>query len=143
MVWKSVSHSRKKLVSGAIAAALMFTVNVSAEENANGCQVKSPAAVLNQCLMCHSIAKKPGKFAGPTLHGIVGSKAAADPSYEYSKAFQKIDWIWDRAKLDAFLKKPRALVPGNKMAFAGISNDRRRERVLCALENLTSKKATE
>jgi cytochrome c len=35
---------------------------------------------------------------------------------------KKANIRWDAKSLDAFVTKPSALVPGNRMAFAGVPN---------------------
>ena len=42
------------------------------------------------------------------------------PGFAYSSAMQQAKIRWDAKALDTFLTKPSALVPGNRMAFAGV-----------------------
>jgi cytochrome c len=85
-----------------------------------------------QCQACHSL--KPGEHkTGPSLAGIVGRKAGAQPGYGYSPALAKSGLVWDSATLDRFLARPVALVPGTKMVFAGIADPARRQQVIAYL----------
>jgi nitrite reductase (NO-forming) len=77
---------------------------------------------------------EPGKNSlGPSLAGIVGKKAAADPSYNYSSALRAANLTWDLKTLDAYLLDPQKLVPGNKMPFPGLKTDNERQDILAYL----------
>lgn len=70
-----------------------------------------------RCLMCHSVT--PGKQTplGPNLRGVVGAKAASK-AFAYSDALKKSNIRWDARRLDAWLAKPSAVIPGTKMIIA-------------------------
>lgn len=86
-----------------------------------------------KCASCHSI--KPGRSGiGPSLAGIYGKPAARDPNYRYSDALRNADLVWDAATLDRFLTRPRDLVPGNRMTFAGLSDPAQRAQIIAFIE---------
>ena len=60
---------------------------------------------------------------GPNLHGMFGRKAGTAEGFRYTDALVKSGIVWTPETMDAWLKQPGALVPGNGMAFAGIAND--------------------
>ncbi|WP_253344303.1 cytochrome c family protein [Sphingobium sp. OAS761] len=75
--------------------------------------------VFARCAMCHDV--KPGAVKmGPPLNGLFGRTSGAVAGFAYSPAMQKAKIRWDAKTLDAFLTKPSGLVPGNRMAFAGV-----------------------
>jgi len=80
-----------------------------------------------QCQACHSLKKDEPHKLGPNLAGVAGAKAASREGYVYSPALAKSGLTWDDATLDRWLERPSALVPGNKMVFAGLprADDRR------------------
>ncbi|MEP6841403.1 MAG: copper-containing nitrite reductase, partial [Bradyrhizobium sp.] len=81
---------------------------------------------------CHSL--EPGKtILGPSLSGVVGRKAAADPGYSYSTGMKQAGLTWDAATLDAYLADPQKTVPGNKMPFPGLKTGRDRTDVIAFL----------
>mgnify|MGYP001028198029 CR=1 FL=1 len=84
-----------------------------------------------QCGVCHSVAPTPGKM-GPPLKGVVGRKAGTLPGYAYSTAMKGSGVTWDAAKLDAYLAKPTAVVPGTKMMI-GAANPAQRAAIIAYL----------
>ncbi len=51
---------------------------------------------------------------------MVGRKAGSLPGYAYSPAMKAQDFVWTEAKLDQWLTRPSAVVPGTAMAFEGL-----------------------
>ncbi len=45
--------------------------------------------------------------------------------------------VWDDEKLDAYLKKPKEVVPKTKMAFPGLRKDSDRANVIAYLKQFT------
>jgi len=83
--------------------------------------------VFNRCIACHEAATDRDKV-GPHLMGVVGRKAGSAESFEshYSQAMKDAGaagLVWDEANLAGYLKGPRQKVPGNRMAFAGLTSD--------------------
>lgn len=77
-----------------------------------------------QCVLCHAQSRE-NKVA-PSLADIVGREIAADAGYDlYSPAlrrFAQSEETWSTDLLDAFLRSPRALVPGTTMGFDGFDS---------------------
>lgn len=87
-------------------------------------QTAAPAAFA-QCRTCHSI--EPGRNGvGPTLFGIVGSKAGEVEGYSFSPALAQSGIVWDRASLDEWLQGPMKMVPGTKMVIAQPDPEKRK-----------------
>ena len=87
------------------------------------------------CAGCHGPAGS-GSEQAPPLAGVVGRKAAVATDFRYSRAMLRSDFVWDEARLDAFLADPQALVPGNRMPFPGIANEKERTDVIAYLKTL-------
>ena len=71
-----------------------------------------------ECVACHSLEK--GKESvGPDLHGVFGRKAA-ETDFRYSPALKRSGIVWSEQTIDTFIAEPQAVVPGNRMPFAGV-----------------------
>jgi cytochrome c len=70
-----------------------------------------------QCGTCHTIDPSEPVRQGPPLNKVVGRQAGKVEGFHYSPAFAKADFVWDEAKLDAWLSDPQAVVPGAVMAY--------------------------
>lgn len=94
--------------------------------------LESGRQVYRKCQACHSL--EPGKNSlGPSLSDILGKKSAAVPNYNYSPALKSANLTWDVATLEAYLTNPQKLVPGNKMPFPGLKNQKERTDVIAYL----------
>lgn len=87
-----------------------------------------------RCASCHAVEAGAPARIGPNLAGIVGRKAGALPGYDYSPALQASSLIWDEATLDRWLADSGGLVPGNRMAFAGLAKAADRAAVIAYLK---------
>jgi cytochrome c2 len=80
-------------------------------------------AIFNRCKICHSLDA--GKnIVGPSLRGIFGRKAGTGDNFAYSEAMKSSGIVWDDGTLEKYLRDPKAVVPGGKMAFPGIKDDK-------------------
>ncbi|MFN3502574.1 MAG: c-type cytochrome [Allorhizobium sp.] len=82
------------------------------------------AKAFKACQACH-IATEAKNKVGPTLQGVVGRPVASIADYKYSKAMTDFGAgkVWDEALLSEYLKAPKAVVKGTKMAYAGVKKD--------------------
>lgn len=83
-----------------------------------------------QCAACHAVAKGAPHGLGPNLWGVAGTKAGDIKDYEFSAALKASGLVWDAATMDKWLENPRALVPGTKMSFVGISDPAARKELV-------------
>lgn len=88
-----------------------------------------------KCAACHTVEAGKNKM-GPTLAGVVGRKAGAVDGYSYSEPLKSSGKSWDEATLDAWIKEPKAVIPGTKMIFPGIPADADRANVVAYLATL-------
>lgn len=86
------------------------------------------------CRSCHSTQAGQNGI-GPTLAGIVGSKAGEAPGYGFSPALKASGIIWDRTTLDTWLQGPMKMVPGTKMVIP-VSDPAKRKAIIDYLETL-------
>ena len=99
----------------------------------NAADVSNGKAKFALCQSCHTIAPGGANMTGPNLHGIFGKKAAAHPDFKYSDALKNAGFVWDGPQLDQWLAKPQTFLPGTKMTFAGIKNEKDRTDLIAYL----------
>jgi cytochrome c len=78
----------------------------------------------NKCLACHSIGDGAKNKVGPELNGLDGRKSGSAPDYSYSDANKNSGITWNEAQFKEYIKDPKAKVPGTKMIFPGIKNEK-------------------
>ena len=87
---------------------------------ADGDAVRGEAR-FKECAACHKL--DPGSNGiGPSLHGIFTRKAGELSDFRYSPALKRSGIAWSPQTLDAYLADPQALVPGNRMPYAGLAD---------------------
>lgn len=95
------------------------------------------AHVFKKCTSCHTIDKGGPNRIGPNLHNVVGAQKAKHPDYTYSKAMESKGGSWTYDDLNVYLYQPRDFVPGTKMSFAGIKDDKERADLIAYLRQET------
>jgi cytochrome c len=78
----------------------------------------------NKCLACHAIGEGAKNKVGPELNGLDGRKSGTAPDYNYSDANKNSGITWNEALFKEYIKDPKAKIPGTKMTFAGIKNEK-------------------
>ena len=86
------------------------------------------------CGGCHNVGPSVRSSFGPQLNGIFGRTAGSVADYQYSDAMKSSGIVWTRDKLVAYLDEPRAVVPGTRMIFWGISDTEKVENLLTYLQ---------
>jgi cytochrome c len=90
-----------------------------------GAQMPLPAAkppdgatlFKQQCATCHTTNLSDPVRQGPSLFKIVGRPAGKIDGFHYSAGLAKADFVWDEARLDAWLTNPQEMIPGAIMAY--------------------------
>ena len=77
-----------------------------------------------KCMACHAVGEGAKNRVGPELNGLEGRKAGAVEGYSYSEANKNSGLVWSEATFRDYIKDPRAKIPGTKMIFAGIKNEK-------------------
>ena len=106
----------------------LLTTHAMAQDAVAGKQV------FGQCSVCHSIDGTNG--AGPTLKGIVGSKAGEVPGFRFSRAMKGSNVTWDDKTLDDFIADPQKAIPGSVMPFSGVADAKQRADMIAYLKTL-------
>lgn len=122
----------------AVAASLTL-VAASGVAHAEG-DAKKGEKVFKKCKICHNVGEGAEHKVGPILNNIVGAKAGAQDGFAYSKEMKEAGengLMWTEDKLSEFIKKPKKFLPGTKMAFNGLSKDKKRDDLIAYLKTLT------
>jgi cytochrome c len=77
-----------------------------------------------KCAPCHNIGPDATNKVGPELNGIDGRKSGTVDGFSYSDANKASGITWSVDVFKEYIKDPRAKVPGTKMIFAGIKNEK-------------------
>ena len=94
---------------------------------ASGARAQDAAAgetAFHICMACHSIGEGAKNKVGPELNGLDGRHSGSAPNYSYSDANKNSGITWNKEQFLEYIKDPKGKIPGTKMAFAGIKNEK-------------------
>src|ERR1700693_3810792 len=103
-----------------VAAALI----VASAYSASAQDVAKGEISFHKCLPCHAIGDDAQNKIGPELNGLDGRPSGSVPDFSYSDANKNSGIVWNEAQFNDYIKDPRAKIPGTKMVFAGIKNEK-------------------
>ena len=89
-------------------------------------KVRKGEVAFKKCTSCHTIEKGGPNRIGPDLYDVVGAPKGKHPGYAYSSALEKKGGTWTLDDLNEWLYSPRDFVPGTKMSFVGVKDDKER-----------------
>lgn len=81
------------------------------------------ADTFKKCAACHTDAKGAANKVGPNLWGVIDRPIGKHEGFTYSDAIKNKGGNWTWEALATYLHDPRETIPGNKMAFAGVTDD--------------------
>ncbi len=90
--------------------------------------------VFGVCKACHQIGETAKNSVGPQLNGIIGRKAGTVEGYNYTAANKGSGLTWDEATFREYIKDPKAKIPGTKMIYAGLKDEKRIDDLLAFLK---------
>jgi cytochrome c len=103
-----------------VATALGVTLLLSGAARADG-DAERGEARFQDCAACHRLEAGVNSV-GPSLHGIFTRKAGELADFRYSSAMKRSDIVWTPETLNTFISDPQAMVPANRMPYAGMAN---------------------
>ena len=86
------------------------------------------------CRSCHQIGENAKNGVGPEQNGLVGRQAGSVAGYNYSEANKNSGITWTEAALKEYLQDPKKMIPGTKMAFAGLKDDQKINDIIAYLK---------
>jgi cytochrome c len=105
-------------------SALVIIASSAAASAALAQDAEAGKTSFNKCLACHAIGEDAKNKVGPELNGLDGRKSGTAADYNYSDANKNSGITWNETEFKTYIKDPKAKVPGTKMAFSGIKNEK-------------------
>jgi cytochrome c len=76
------------------------------------------------CSPCHDIGEGAKIKLGPPLNAIDGRKAGSFEGFNYSTANKGSGITWNEETFSKYIRAPMQEMPGTRMAFVGLKNDK-------------------
>ena len=90
--------------------------------------------VFNKCRACHQIGETAKNSVGPELNGLFGRKSGTAAGYKFSDANVNSGITWSPEIFAEYIKDPKAKIPGTKMVFAGLKDDKKIDDLIAFLK---------
>lgn len=118
-----------------VTTAAAITLLLAGAAHADGDATRGEAKFAD-CAACHKL-EAGANNVGPSLHGLFSRKAGEIADFRYSPAMKRSGIGWMPATLEQFLADPQAMVPGNRMPYAGMASAADRADLIAYLQNAT------
>jgi cytochrome c len=121
--------------TGRVAAALVMTLLLISMARADGDPARGETK-FQDCAACHKL-EAGANNVGPSLHGVFTRKAGELADFRYSPAIKRSGIAWTPEALEKFIADPQAMVPGNRMPYAGMASASDRADLMAYLQKAT------
>lgn len=100
--------------------------------------VEAGEKVFRKCASCHVVDSDQNKV-GPSLQNVIGRVPGTVEGFKYSNAMVAFgeENVWDEETLMSYLAKPRDVVKGTRMAFAGLKKEEDLVNVIAYLKSFS------
>lgn len=136
-----LGKSAKVVIQTALVSVLALGVGIGAAAAQQGNE-EDGAEVYKKCRACHDVGPDAKNKVGPVLNDILGRKAGTIEGFSYSdanKAAGAKGLEWTEDVMFKYLENPLTYMPGTKMAFAGLKDERDRRDVIAYLKKFSKK----
>jgi cytochrome c len=116
-----------KIVTAALTLALLGGTACAEGDPARG------EAKFKECAACHNLEAGVNNV-GPSLYGIIGRRAGALADFRYSPAMKRSGITWTPETLNPYIANPQAMVPANRMPYAGLASPADRADLIAYLQ---------
>jgi cytochrome c len=99
---------------------LFITMLLVASACADGDPVRGEAR-FQECAACHRLEAGVNEV-GPSLHDLFKRKAGELADFRFSPAMKRSGVVWTPEALDKYLADPQAMIPANRMPYAGMAD---------------------
>ena len=110
--------------AAALAAALLVFSTANAQD--------APPQAFEVCATCHTFVPDE-HINGPSLAQLIDRPAGSIAGYRYSGPLRRSGIVWNSESLKEFLRDPQKKVPGNRMPFSGVEDERQLDELVSFL----------
>ena len=114
---------------------LVMTLLTVGAARADGDPVRGEAR-FQECAACHKLEAGANEV-GPSLHGLFTRKAGELADFRFSPAMKRSGIVWTPETLEQYIADPQAMVPANRMPYAGMASANDRTDLIAYLLNAT------
>jgi cytochrome c len=107
-------------ISGVAVIALAASIGPGRAQDATA----GEAVFKRLCSPCHDIGPEAKIKLGPPLNGIDGRHSGSFEGFNYSQANKSSGITWNQETFTKYIHAPMQEMPGTRMAFVGIKNDK-------------------
>jgi cytochrome c len=118
-----------------VTMASLMTLLLVASARADGDPARGEVR-FQECAACHRLEAGANEV-GPSLHGVFMRKAGELQDFRYSPAMKRSGIIWTAETLDQYIADPQALIPANRMPYAGMAAASDRADLIAYLQKTT------
>ena len=118
-----------------VTMASLMTLLLVASARADGDPARGEVR-FQECAACHRLEAGANEV-GPSLHGVFMRKAGELADFRYSPAMKRSGIIWTAETLDQYIADPQALIPANRMPYAGMAAASDRADLIAYLQKTT------
>ena len=114
---------------------LVMTLLTVGAVHADGDLVRGEAR-FQECAACHKLDAGANEI-GPSLHGVFTRKAGELVDFRFSPAMKRSGIVWTPETLEQYIADPQAMVPANRMPYAGMASANDRTDLIAYLSKAT------
>jgi cytochrome c len=114
---------------------VLMTLLPLAAARADGDPARGEAR-FQECAACHRLEAGANEV-GPSLHGIFMRKAGELADFRYSPAMKRSGIVWTAQTIEQYIADPQAMIPANRMPYAGMASAADRADLIAYLAKAT------
>jgi cytochrome c len=114
---------------------VLMTLLPLAAARADGDPARGEAR-FQECAACHRLEAGANEV-GPSLHGIFMRKAGELADFRYSPAMKRSGIVWTAQTIEQYIADPQAMIPANRMPYAGMASPADRADLIAYLVKAT------
>lgn len=119
---EALGHKGSKTMKTTLAIATLTVAAMAQAAHAQDAAAGEQS--FKKCAACHAVGEGAKNKVGPELNGLDGRHSGTAAGYSYSDANKNSGIVWSEATFREYIKDPRAKIPGTKMIFPGIKNEK-------------------